>query len=156
MVNIGLKVEKSSIEDGLFISSVTIGIVLLLGGLFTLYLSTCIPARVSGVESMVQNIVTIISLVPGAPVSFSDLANSGLVMVGLVSWIIGLNNLLIGLGLWAKNRIAKIVALGIFTLATIVNIIIFILNGVLGAPYAIIGIITNLTFVILLKKLTFN
>ncbi len=155
MIKLPVKFNKAFIADALFISSVTIGIILLLGGVFIIILSSSMPAKASGVDSMVQTIALTINLVPGVPLSFTDLTGGGFIMIGIVSWITGLNILLVGLGLFVKSTLAKWVALGTFALATIIDFIQFLIYGVLGSPDAVLGILINGILVYLLTKTDF-
>jgi hypothetical protein len=147
--------NKSLIADALFITSITVGVVLLVGGLFITILSASLPTKVSGVDSMTRSIVFVMGLIPGIPLSFGDLVNNGLAIVGIVSWIIGFDVLLVGLGLWAKNKFAKWVALVIFALAAYFDFVQFLFLGLLGSPSSVIGTLINGLIVYLLFKVDF-
>jgi hypothetical protein len=147
--------NKSLIADALFITSITVGVVLLVGGLFVTILAASLPAKVSGVDSMAQSIVFVMGQIPGIPLSLGDLINNGLATVGIVSWIIGFDILLVGLGLWTKNKFAKWVALAIFSLAAYFDLVQFLFLGLLGSPSSVIGSSVNGLIVYLLTKLDF-
>ncbi len=146
-----LQPDKSSVARILFVTLVTFGIILLIGGLFLIALAMNLPTELSDTDSITQSVASIINQIPGVPVNVNDLTN--LTMIGIVSWIIGLNILLIGLGLWVKSKLAKWTALGIFALATLTDFIQFLLSGILGSPGAIPGVLINGTFLYFISKL---
>lgn len=150
-----IHISSSLMADMLFLISATLGVVLLFGGLFILILSSSLPPKVSGVDSTVESMVFIISQIPGIPLNLNDLANYGLTMIGLTSWILGLNVLLIGLGIWVRNKLAKWIAMGTFTFAVFFNFVNFLYLGILGAPMAFIGIFVDGLLLFLFSKLEF-
>jgi hypothetical protein len=91
-------------------------------------------------------------MVPGMPLELSDLGASGLAMVGIVTWIIGLDLLLVSLGLSVKNRVAKYVAIVFFALAAYFDFVQFLLKGLSGAMFSVIGLALNITIVYFLFK----
>jgi hypothetical protein len=90
--------NKSLITDAISVTSITIGVVLLVGGLFITILATSLPTKVSGVNSIAQSIVFLMDQIPGIPLSLEDLINNGLTTIGIVSWVIALTFFLSDLG----------------------------------------------------------
>jgi hypothetical protein len=111
---------------------ITFGVVLIIGGF---YLMITDP---SGSTQAAQTIVSVVNWVPGIPFYIGELANSSASIVGLVSWFVGLDLLLVGLGLWIRHRLARFTALIIFVLAAYFQFIQFLYFGFLGAPTSII------------------
>jgi len=146
--------EQILVEQILFIASVTIGIILLIGGLFLVAIALNLPATPSSeIESITQSVALIIDQIPGVPVNINDLTS--LTLIGVVSWITGLNILLIGLGLWVKSKLAKWIAFGVFAFAAITDLFQFLLSGIIGAPGAVPGILINAVFLYFIYKLDF-
>jgi hypothetical protein len=63
--------------------------------------------------------------------------------------------LLVGLGLWAKSKFAKWVAMVIFSLAAYFDFVQFLFLGLLGSSSSLIGMFVNGSIVFLLTKLDF-
>ena len=82
-----------------------------------------------------------------------SLTNTSVSIIGLISWFIGLDLLLVGLGLWVRHNFARLAALMIFALAACFQFIQFLLSGIMGSPASITGLILNgiLFYFILLK-----
>jgi hypothetical protein len=148
--------SKSNIADILFVVTVTVGVISLVGGLSIVLLAASLPAKVSGVDATTKSVVFVMSQIPGIPFELSDLINSGgLTWVGIALWVVGFDVLLIGLGLWARSKLAKWVALIVFSVATFFDLVQFLLLGLLGSPSSVIGIFGNGLIVYLLTKLDF-
>jgi hypothetical protein len=85
------------------------------------------------------------------------LSQYSLSAIGLVSWIIGLDLLLTGLGLWVKHRLAQIVAVIIFALSTFAQFIEFLLLGIVGSPSSVIlTILNSIILYVLVTKFNFT
>ena len=115
---------------------IAIGIVLLVGGLFIMFADPSNSTH-TGASLPVQSVASTVGMIPGIPFYMSDLTQSGTNVIGLFSWIVGLDLLLIGLGLWVRHRLARLTALVVFTLAEYFNFIQFLLYGVLGSPSSV-------------------
>ena len=111
------------------------GIVLLIGGLFLMFADSNPTQTGSSLPS--HSVASIMSIIPGIPFYMGDLTQSGTDIIGLASWIVGLDLLLIGLGLWVRHRLAQLAAMSVFTLAAYFNFIQFLLNGLLGSPTSV-------------------
>jgi hypothetical protein len=98
----------------------------------------------------------VLGSIPGVPINTYDLSETSLALTGMVSWIIGLNILLVGLGMWRKNKLAKWIAVVIFALSGYFNFIQILLLGLVGAPLSIAGLITNSLILYLLWKADFR
>lgn len=146
--------DTDLIGDILTITTISLGVTLLVGGLFMVISDTAI-FNVSKTVSSTQSMAHIIDLFPGMPFSTSwpfDLISSGMATVGIVTWIVGADILLIGLGFWTKHKLAKWVGIGVFGLAIWFDFIEFLFFGVLGAPEAVISITINGLILYLLLK----
>jgi hypothetical protein len=148
--------SKSNIADMLFVATVTFGVISLVGGLSIVLFAASLPAKVSGVDAAIASVVFVMSQIPGIPFELGDLINSGgLTLVGIALWVVGFDVLLVGLGLWARSKLAKWVALMVFSVAAFFDLVQFLLLGLLGSPSSVIGIFVNGLIVYLLTKLDF-
>jgi hypothetical protein len=148
--------NKSHIEDTLFLLTATLGIVLMIGGLATIIIATNLFSQISDSILLQQSISTVLSVIPGIPFNISDLNGFGLTATGLTTWIVGINLLVIGLGIYQKNTLAKWAAILIFALAAYFSFVQFILLGVIGAPIALIELIINGVILFSFWKINFN
>jgi hypothetical protein len=134
------QLNGSLAANALFLITVTLGLLLLVGGLFTMILSASLPDKIGDFESTTQSIVFATSEIPRVLVNLGDSASGSPATMGIVSWIIGIDILFIGLGLWAKSRLAKWIAMGVFASSTFFNFVTFLNVGVLGSFSAFMGI----------------
>ncbi len=121
---------------------ITFGVVLLIAGLY-LMLSDPSLTQTPLSNSAVQSATAIISWVPGLPFNAGELTNSSVTTIGLVSWIVGIDLLLVGLGVWIRHRLARLVSLSIFILAAVFQFIEFITRGINGAPMSVLLLAVN-------------
>jgi hypothetical protein len=100
-----------------------------------------------------QFAISVVNLIPGMPLCIADLASYSLSAIGLVTWIIGLNLLLVGLGLWVRHRVARLIASTIYLVATFFQFSQFLLFGIVGSPVSIIEIFLNglITYLLISK-----
>jgi hypothetical protein len=145
---IGTNVKK----DLLAIMAVSLGVTLAVGGIF-LIISDMTTVNPLTVKSTTKSMANIIDMFPGVPFSMSwpyDLVSSGITTVGLVTWIMGIDILLVGLGLWTRHKLAKMIGIVVFGLATCFDFMQFLFFGVSGAPVAVFGAVINGLIVYLL------
>lgn len=138
--------NKIAVTDILSISIITFGVVLVVAGLFLMITDVMIPSQTTSTKFGVATL----SFLPGVPFSVGDLANSSLSVLGLVSWIVGMDLVLVGLGLWVRHKLARFVALTIFSLSMIFQFVQFLLSGILGSPTSVVQIVVNGLVVFLL------
>ncbi len=123
--------------------SVSLGGLLLVLGLLMLAVDTGLfmnPTRVSLVSS---NFLSTLAQFPGIPFDLTELTTSPATIAGIVVWILGLDIMLVGLGLWVKNRFARYTGIIVFGLAAFFDFSKFLLSGILGAPSSVIELIAN-------------
>lgn len=125
---------------------ITFGVVLLVGGLYLMLTQPSIAAQSVQSGTAVETVVSTVNWIPGIPFYIGDLANLSSSIVGLVSWIVGLDLLLVGLGLWVRNRLAHFAALAIFALSAYFQFIQFIQWGIVGAPTAVVQLCADVFF----------
>jgi lysylphosphatidylglycerol synthetase-like protein (DUF2156 family) len=111
---------------------ITFGVVLIVGGLYLMIIDPTSSTQAT------QTLVSVVGWVPGIPFYIGNLANLGGSTVGLVSWLIGLDLLLVGLGLWVRHKLARFTALVIFALAAFFQFVEFLYLGILGAPTSVL------------------
>jgi hypothetical protein len=139
--------NNSYITDLLSIFVITFAIVLILNGII---LMTTTPAQDNSKGVTSQFAVAVVNSIPGIPFTIADLSQYSLSEIGLVSWIIGLNFLLIGLGLWVKHKFARMIGLIVFGLASFFQATQFLLLGLVGSPISIIEMALNILIAYLL------
>jgi len=147
--------SKSLIAGVLSITSITIGVILLVEGLYLIILDASLPLRAGEASLTVQSVAFVLEALPGIPLCISDLAYSGITALGLISWIVGLDILLVGLGLWAKHKIAQWAAFFIFLVAAFFDFVQLLLFGFVGSPNSAVGLSLNGLILYLLLKLEF-
>ena len=131
--------NRGLITDLLSILVITFGIVLICNGV--ILITTNASNGSQGVSS--QFAMSATNSIPGIPISITDLSQTSVAGIGLVSWIIGLNLLFIGLGLWIKHKLARVVGIVVFGLACFFQFIQFLLVGIVGSPISVIQMFVN-------------
>lgn len=114
---------------------ITFGVVLIVGGL---YLMITASGSAPQTSSAINSVLSVADWIPGIPFYINALANNSLTTIGLVSWFVGLDLLLVGLGLWIRDKFARFTALTIFALSALFQFIQFLYAGILGAPTSFI------------------
>jgi lysylphosphatidylglycerol synthetase-like protein (DUF2156 family) len=116
---------------------ITFGVVLIVGGL---YLMVNASSQIPQTSSAINSVVSVADWIPGIPFYIGALANTSATTIGLVSWFVGLDLLLVGLGLWVRHKLARFTALTIFALAACFQFIEFLNLGIMGSPASVIGV----------------
>jgi hypothetical protein len=142
--------DKEAIIDLVALLVLTFSIVLIVGGLVLTTMGGNPPAEgtLAGMSS--ENAISFVSFIPGIPFNVGDLAKSSVATVGVASWILGIDLMLIGMGLWARHRLARLAALIVFSLALCFQVIQLLILGVLGAPSSITGLIVDAAIIYIL------
>jgi hypothetical protein len=122
---------------------ITFGVVLLISGLYLMLTGSSLLGQEPLSNTAMETATAIVSWVPGIPFSASDLAGYNVTTIGLVSWIVGLDLLLVGLGVWARHRLALLAAVIIFALAAGFQFWQFFTLGIAGAPASLVGLCIN-------------
>ncbi|MCW4005186.1 MAG: hypothetical protein NWF04_01100 [Candidatus Bathyarchaeota archaeon] len=136
--------NKTEITDILSIVIITLGVMLLVSGVYLMVVGETISDP-SVHRSSVQAVISIIEWIPGIPILISELAKCSLTTIGIASWVIGINLLLVGLGLWIRHALARIATAVILLVSTALQVIQFMLSGAGGSPSSVFGTIINLT-----------
>jgi hypothetical protein len=139
--------DRTLITDLLTKFTITFGVVLIIGGLYLMMTDPAASTQVAQTNSATQSVVSVMDWIPGIPFYISSLVNAGATAIGLVSWILGIDFLLVGLGFWVRNRIARLIGLMIFILAAIFQFVQFLYLGILGSPTSIIEFLVDGIFV---------
>ena len=116
----------------------TLGVVLLFGGLYLMILNSGSLSQATQTNVAAQSVIDTAKWIPGIPFNIGDLSGCSISVIGLVLWVMGINLLLTGLGLWVRHRLARLIAIGIFLFASILQFVQFLLYGVLGSPQALV------------------
>ena len=127
------------------------GVTMFIGGL-TMMLLSQVGAWNTVVESVSHSFLLGVGALPGVPFSVADLTGNGAAIIGLIIWVVGLDELLLGLGLWAGHKLALWIAVVLATLATFWCFTRFMLVGLLGSPESVIGLLVNSFLLYLLSK----
>ncbi len=139
--------NRTLVTDLLTKLIITFGVVLIVGGIYLMMTNPSGSIQVAQTKSATQSAVSTVDWIPGIPFYIGDLANVSSTTIGLVSWIIGIDFLLVGLGFWVRNRIARLVGLLIFALAAFFQFVQFLYLGIMGSPASVIELIVDGTFV---------
>jgi hypothetical protein len=127
--------------DTISLLSVGLGWILLVLGLLLMFANAGLLS--SNSAYLVSGVTSIVGQLPGIPVYAVDLATTQTTLFGIVIWTLGLDVLLVGLGLWVRHRLARWVAAAIFGLAAFFDFAQFLLLGLLGAPVFTLEFIVN-------------
>ena len=144
--------NKESITNILSKIIITLGVVLIVGGLYLMVLdpSTSNPTLQTTVAA--KSVINTTVWIPGLPFFINDLKNCSIAAIGLVTWLMGINLLLTGLGLWVRHGLARLAALSIFFLSATIQLIQFLLLGILGSPNSVVLLILDIVIVYLLLR----
>ncbi len=125
---------------------ITLGVVLIIGGV---YLMLVDPGSSSQTSIAAKSIIDITAWIPGLPFFVNDLKSISITAIGLISWVMGLNLLLTGLGLWIRHGLARLAALVIFFMTIIVQFTQILLSGIVGAPNSVVLLLLDVVIVYL-------
>jgi hypothetical protein len=123
--------------------SIGLGGLLLILGLLMLVVDTGLFMSSTRVSLVSNNFLSTLAQFPGIPFDLSELTTSPATVAGIVVWILGLDVMLVGLGLWVKNRFARYTGIIVFGMAAFFDFVKFLLSGILGAPSSVIELIAN-------------
>jgi hypothetical protein len=140
----------------LFLTIITVGIVFIVAGIFIIFLAAIVAPRAGDVEWLQHISVSVLGQIPGFPIAMDDLHNTSLTVAGTVSWIVGLDIFVVGIGLWGNKKLAKWMAIIIFALSAYFNFAQFLLLGLLGAPMTTAGLFANTLILYLLWRTDFD
>jgi hypothetical protein len=122
---------------------ITLGVVLIVGGLYLMILDPGTSNQSVQTTVAARAVTDTTAWIPGLPFFVSDISGCSITAIGLVSWVMGINLLLTGLGIWIRHRLARLVALAIFSLSAAIQFAQFMLNGTIGSPYSIVLLLFN-------------
>jgi hypothetical protein len=135
--------NQALITDIISKLTITLGIIFIVGGF---YLMAANPSSQQvGYGNSAQSSFSI-DWVPGVPLFAGDLTNLNAVLAGSVIWILGVNLLLVGLGLWVRHQLARLAAILIFSLAALFQFIQLLFLGVVGSPVSAVLLLVNAAF----------
>ena len=135
--------DRTLITDLVAKFTITFGVVLIVSGLYLMIVNPSASSHVAQSSQNVQSAVAAVDWIPGIPFYVGELSNVGAVSVGSVSWILGVDLLLVGLGLWVRHRLARLAAITIFGLAAFFQFIQFLLLGVVGSPISVVELFVD-------------
>lgn len=143
---------KKYLSDRAFITDlvtklvITFGVVLIVSGLYLMIVNPGASAQVNGA----QQAISASDWIPAIPFYIGALTNVSAIAVGSVSWILGVDLVLVGLGLWVRHRFARLAAIMIFALAAFFQFVQFIYLGAMGSPISLVELFIDATFAYLL------
>jgi hypothetical protein len=129
--------DRTLITNVLAVIIIIIGLVLIVGGPYLMIRDVSVSTQIDQ-TNLVKSAVSAVDWIPGIPFYVGDLAKSSITVIGLVSWILGIDLLLVGLGVCVRHRLARFAALVIFGLAGFFQFVQFLLLGILGSPTSVI------------------
>ncbi len=139
--------DRTLITDLLTKFIITFGVVLIVGGLYLMMTDPGASTQVAQTKLATQSVVSTMDWIPGIPFYISSLVNVGTAAIGLVSWVLGIDFLLVGMGFWVRNQIARLIGLMIFILAAAFQFVQFVNLGILGSPASIIELLVDGIFI---------
>jgi len=131
--------------------SIIAGFVMFVGGLLLVYVDLNV-AESDALRNTALSSVQTFEQIIGFPLPMYEFANNSISAIGIATCIVGVDLLILSLGLMVRSMIAKWIATIIFTLATFFDFALFLLQGLLGAPAALPGTIINGLIVYVLLK----
>jgi hypothetical protein len=142
--------NKNLVIDFVSKLTITLGVVLIVGGLYLMLVSPSKSSLTSQANVAAQSVIQTAKWIPGLPFNIADLAGCTISAIGLVLWLMGINLLLTGLGLWVRHRLARLIAIGIFSVAAFLQFIQFLLYGIVGASPSLVMLGADLIMTYLL------
>ena len=139
--------NRALVTDLLCKLVITFGVVLIVGGLYLMITAATTSTQVYQTYVAIKSTVDTVNWIPGIPFYIGDLINSGASAVGLVSWILGVDLILVGLGLWVRHRIARFAAFLFFGLAAMFQFVQFLFFGAFGSPASIIELCIDVVII---------
>lgn len=124
---------------------ITFAVVLIVGGLYLMIFDPSASGQSVQTNVAARSVTATTAWIPGLPFFASDIAGCSMTAVGLISWVMGVNLLLTGLGLWIRHKLARLVGLALFSISAAIQFAQFLLLGIIGSPYSIILLILNST-----------
>jgi lysylphosphatidylglycerol synthetase-like protein (DUF2156 family) len=131
--------------------SMIAGSVMFVGGLLLIFLDLSSAAS-DALRNIALLTVQTFEQAIGFPLPMYELASSSLSAIGIATWIVGFDLLMVSFGLLVRSRAARWIAIVIFTLATFFDFTLFLLQGLLGAPASLPGTLINGSMVYILVK----
>lgn len=144
--------KESVIAKFLVLFPMALGLSWLAFGSVLMVASSGLLVDAYGIKLEGQFASSIVGQFPGVPLPLGELNSQGAAVIGLSITVLGLDMLLVGLGLWTRNKLARWLAIVIFGLAAYFDFVQFLLLGLLGAPTSTIGIAVNSLMVYTLLK----
>jgi hypothetical protein len=147
---------KSLLTDRVLITDliaklvITFGVVLIVGGIYLMILDSSSSNQTLQTTVAAKSVINTTAWIPGLPFFMNDLVSCSITAIGFVSWLMGINLLLTGLGLWVRHGLARLVALSIFCLSAVVQFAQFLLLGIIGSPNSVVLLILDVVIVYLL------
>lgn len=136
--------DRALITDYVAKLTITFGVVLIVSGL---YLMITNPSASTQASQSLPSAVSAVDWIPGIPFYVGNLSNVAAITVGSVSWILGVDLLLVGLGLWVRHAVARLAALMLFALAAFFQFVQFLFLGIIGSPTSVAELLIDVAFV---------
>jgi hypothetical protein len=133
----------ANLANAVRILPVVLGLVWLALGSILTVAGSSLSGDSLGFKPAYQFIPFIVSQFPAVPFPIGELLNQDTTVIGIFIAIMGIDILLVGLGLWARHKLARWIAIAIFGLAAYFDFTQFLLLGFLGAPCSTIEAIVN-------------
>ena len=142
--------DCTSITDLVTRFVITFGVTLMVGGLYLVLTDAS-----HGIQTIseINSVLSVVEWMPGIPFYIGDLSKNGATTIGLVSWFVGLDLLLAGLGLWVRHKLARFTLLTMFSLSACFQFFQFLQSGIIGSPPSVVVLCADgiLVYFLLLK-----
>jgi len=130
--------NRSAITDLVSLLVITFGVILVVAGLSLAIGGPSVQTQGNQPGLTSNAAVSMVALIPGIPFYIGDLSQCSLATLGIVFWVLGIDFLLVGLGLWVRHELARFAMIAVFLVATFFQFIQFLLAGFAGSPGAIL------------------
>lgn len=128
------------------------GIAMVIGGVFSIVADITLPMNADTARSNLFFTLQSVDQILGFPLPANEMINNSITIVGISTCVIGLDLLVVSVGLRAKNKLALWIAIIILALAAYFDVVSFLFQGLLGAPASVPGAIINVLVLYVLLK----
>jgi lysylphosphatidylglycerol synthetase-like protein (DUF2156 family) len=131
--------------------SMIVGSAMLGGGLLLIFVDLTV-AESDALRNIALSSVQTFEQGFGFPLPLYEFADNSISAIGIATWIVGFDLLMVSLGLLVRSKMALWIATIIFALATFFDFALFLLQGIMGAPLSVPGTLINGLMVYVLIK----
>ena len=120
-----------------------LGGIMLIGGSYTILADRVLPLSADATRTSTSFAMQAMDETLGFPLPTNYMVSESLSAIGFSTLLIGVDLLVLSVGIRAKNKLATWVALFILVLAVFFDFVAFLYQGILGAPMSVPGMLIN-------------